>query len=155
MVSNTEYDVCPICFEVMDGNKDTKILQCRHKYHVTCILGWFIRCGSCPMCRSIVPYHEIINNDLSLDLIDELMLSEEFILFAEAYDFSDNVRRRYMETVFNKHRGNVILAFSKYQSLDPQFIIDYIDVLDIKSIYKRQCELRLKKCVVDRLRKKI
>ena len=42
-------DYCAICFE--NFTKDSKILECKHKYHIKCIDKWFNTHLNCPICR--------------------------------------------------------------------------------------------------------
>jgi len=52
--SDTEYsdsETCPICIEPFNESEDNLILDCKHKFHVHCILSWFEKDLSCPICR--------------------------------------------------------------------------------------------------------
>lgn len=50
---------CPICYEPLElGRFCTKVVACRHTFHVTCAKRWFRNNesnGCCPMCR-----HQVI-----------------------------------------------------------------------------------------------
>ena len=41
---------CPICLEEFGDN--TKILECAHKYHISCIDEWLNEHNNCPICRN-------------------------------------------------------------------------------------------------------
>ena len=58
-------NICSICFEIIDNkNLNYKILECKHKFHTTCIKKWFLENhkklfddiylnGKCPLCRNL------------------------------------------------------------------------------------------------------
>ena len=58
MDSSEEFDECVICLE--DLKENIVILNCKHRYHYSCLQRWFIKKKSlsCPMCRG---ESEIIN----------------------------------------------------------------------------------------------
>ena len=46
---------CAICSETESHEKQSSvILNCRHKFHPTCLKKWLTIRGSCPMCRACV-----------------------------------------------------------------------------------------------------
>jgi hypothetical protein len=49
---------CPICSEYFLDEKviGTVVeLPCKHRYHKNCILNWFDKSDTCPICREVVP----------------------------------------------------------------------------------------------------
>jgi hypothetical protein len=42
---------CAVCHESFNGTEDAKLFPCGHFYHAECILQWFERQLSCPLCR--------------------------------------------------------------------------------------------------------
>jgi len=47
-----EENICSICYESLDNNKDTYKLECNHNYHAECIIKWFrTKKSNCPMCN--------------------------------------------------------------------------------------------------------
>ncbi|KAK7256699.1 hypothetical protein RIF29_30156 [Crotalaria pallida] len=44
-------DNCAICLQEFVTGSDAARLPCSHVYHDTCIMEWFVQCGTCPMCR--------------------------------------------------------------------------------------------------------
>jgi len=55
----TSYDgddvQCSICLNNITSGQDTTSLSCDHKFHSHCIQRWFIRNGTCPVCRAEQP----------------------------------------------------------------------------------------------------
>ncbi len=49
---NEEKDICSICYDELPKAKTT--LKCGHSYCTGCILKWFQRNDTCPMCRAVV-----------------------------------------------------------------------------------------------------
>lgn len=52
--SSKESDMCVICIEPLQSKQTTIILECNHIYHKNCILDWFNKELTCPMCRKPV-----------------------------------------------------------------------------------------------------
>ena len=52
--SSKESDTCVICIEPLQSKQTTIILDCNHIYHKDCILDWFNKELTCPMCRKPV-----------------------------------------------------------------------------------------------------
>lgn len=44
-------NLCPICLDTIDSEKDCLTLKCNHKYHKKCIKRWFKQKQICPYCR--------------------------------------------------------------------------------------------------------
>ncbi|OIR57775.1 MAG: RING finger protein [Amphiamblys sp. WSBS2006] len=42
---------CPICFETIQAGTPQITLTCEHTYHPDCILEWFVKMDTCPLCR--------------------------------------------------------------------------------------------------------
>ena len=49
-------NLCPICLDTIDSDKDCVTLKCNHKYHKKCIKIWFKQKQICPYCR--MPHYE-------------------------------------------------------------------------------------------------
>ena len=47
--------ICSICLEEFNSEKEIAFLDCKHFYHMECIIKWIKKDASCPLCR---------NNDL-------------------------------------------------------------------------------------------
>lgn len=52
---------CSICFKLII--KDTKELECKHKFHTNCINNWLKQNKTCPICRKDVEYKNIEENN--------------------------------------------------------------------------------------------
>ena len=52
--SSKESETCVICIEPLHSKQTTIILDCNHIYHKNCILDWFNKELTCPMCRKPV-----------------------------------------------------------------------------------------------------
>ena len=48
---NGDVAMCAICREMFSSGESAKRLACTHLYHSKCILKWFDRNQSCPICR--------------------------------------------------------------------------------------------------------
>ncbi|XP_026662324.2 E3 ubiquitin-protein ligase AIRP1-like [Phoenix dactylifera] len=53
---------CPICLEEYDIENPKLILNCRHHYHMQCILQWMERSATCPTCNRVMTFDEIFYN---------------------------------------------------------------------------------------------
>ncbi|KAK1260304.1 RING-H2 finger protein ATL5 [Acorus gramineus] len=53
--SCVDEEACPICLERLDSEKDETMIitraPCGHMFHRNCIISWFKRKRTCPMCR--------------------------------------------------------------------------------------------------------
>lgn len=50
-VSNTQEELCSICFETFSPESRCRNLPCKHIFHKRCIDKWFKENVKCPMCR--------------------------------------------------------------------------------------------------------
>ena len=48
---NRDVAMCAVCGETFSSGESAKRLACTHLYHSKCILKWFDRNQSCPICR--------------------------------------------------------------------------------------------------------
>ena len=46
-------DLCSICIDDKSENKNWIQLDCKHKFHSTCIYSWFEKSFTCPNCRAL------------------------------------------------------------------------------------------------------
>ncbi len=47
-------DICSICIDNFSPRQMSIVLHCNHKFHKKCILEWFKKELTCPMCRTSV-----------------------------------------------------------------------------------------------------
>ncbi|KAG0454181.1 hypothetical protein HPP92_025485 [Vanilla planifolia] len=47
-------DVCPICLEGYDAQNPSITTQCKHHFHLSCILEWMERSSACPICDKVM-----------------------------------------------------------------------------------------------------
>ena len=50
-IDNNEPDMCSICLEEYNSTTKICILPCGHIHHKKCILEWYKKDKSCPICR--------------------------------------------------------------------------------------------------------
>lgn len=50
----TEDDVCPICLEEYDAENPCIITNCKHNFHLSCMLEWFERSSNCAVCDQLM-----------------------------------------------------------------------------------------------------
>ena len=50
-IENNEPHMCSVCLEEYNSNTKICILPCGHIYHKKCILEWYNKDKSCPLCR--------------------------------------------------------------------------------------------------------
>lgn len=70
--SNIKQDnECIICFYQINNNKDKIIFDCKHTYHLNCILNWKLKINKiiCPICENNTDYViiEKENNNLFIN----------------------------------------------------------------------------------------
>jgi hypothetical protein len=44
--------ICSICLDDFNSEKEVIFLDCKHIYHMECIIEWINKDASCPLCRS-------------------------------------------------------------------------------------------------------
>lgn len=54
-----EEDVCPTCFEDYDAENPRIITKCNHQFHLSCILEWMERKGTCPICSQEMDFEAL------------------------------------------------------------------------------------------------
>ena len=55
---------CSICCGEISQSHGRYVTRCNHEYHLECILPWFMKSTTCPLCRSYD-----IKNPLSFELV--------------------------------------------------------------------------------------
>lgn len=55
--NHDQYESCPVCTESMQ-DREVVTLDCGHAFHAVCVVEWFRRKGSCPLCRDNVDPEE-------------------------------------------------------------------------------------------------
>ncbi|KAL8159974.1 hypothetical protein V2J09_001511 [Rumex salicifolius] len=56
--ASEEEDCCPICLEDYDADNPKWVTNCKHEYHLSCILEWKERSDQCPVCdKKMTLYH--------------------------------------------------------------------------------------------------
>ena len=46
-----ENNFCSVCLSSFEDGDVLKVLPCKHFFHKVCLDPWFIKEGSCPICR--------------------------------------------------------------------------------------------------------
>ena len=157
-------DACPICMQRDDDA--AYVLTCGHLFHADCIKQWLCKVPSCPLCRQEEQLCSTCN--ISTDKSCSFPISEsdipsmfalsEFLELIKVQDLSDVLRRGfcdfgYLYGVTRETYLLVMALFSKYQTLDDDFIEDYYGDLDIHEIYNRRDELLLSPDLVNDMQK--
>lgn len=59
-----DYDnLCPICYDQIEGNSGYTLEECNHKFHTQCIVRWLrSEHSNCPMCNGVVNQNQRIYN---------------------------------------------------------------------------------------------
>lgn len=53
-INDKDNDTCAICIEPFSSKNTNIILDCGHKFHSSCIITWFKKELTCPICRKPV-----------------------------------------------------------------------------------------------------
>ncbi|CAL1395176.1 unnamed protein product [Linum trigynum] len=51
-------DECPICLEEYDSQNPRTDMQCKHYFHLPCVLEWAQRSAACPICNKEFVFDE-------------------------------------------------------------------------------------------------
>jgi hypothetical protein len=79
-----EHEHCSICFESCNDNQQACCqLECKHKFHTSCIFKWMSKNNSCPLCRKKANQHHkpeirMPSTDLMWILTNDSQLQEQF-----------------------------------------------------------------------------
>ncbi|CAN0847700.1 E3 ubiquitin-protein ligase RHF2A [Linum grandiflorum] len=57
-------DACSICLDDFTSNDPSTLTNCRHEYHLQCILEWCQRSSDCPMCLQAVSLKDPSSQEL-------------------------------------------------------------------------------------------
>lgn len=60
--SSDDEDVCCICLDSFVNNGAVVYTVCSHRFHRSCITGCFDHDGRCPLCRSNIAGHQLLNS---------------------------------------------------------------------------------------------
>lgn len=75
---------CPICMDPIDGNKNSVVTECGHKFHCSCLMKNSCHNGfDCPMCRATMV------EDMEEDDDDEEQEEEEYEYHNSMSDYSE------------------------------------------------------------------
>lgn len=65
----SEEDLCSVCLDNYNINKEKRKIGCGHKFHKDCLDKWFVNNSTCPMCRILIDKNDnVVNLEKSLDL---------------------------------------------------------------------------------------
>ena len=53
-INDKDDDTCAICIESFSNKSTNIILDCGHKFHSACIISWFEKELTCPICRKSI-----------------------------------------------------------------------------------------------------
>jgi len=88
---------CPICMDPIDGNKNSVVTECGHKFHCSCLMKNSCHNGfDCPMCRSAMV--EEMEEDDDEDEEDEEYYSEDDS-DAEGSETDENADRENIDVI--------------------------------------------------------
>ena len=88
---------CPICMDPIDGNKNSVVTECGHKFHCSCLMKNSCHNGfDCPMCRSAM-VEEMVEDD-DEDEEDEEYYSEDDS-DAEGSETDENADRENIDVI--------------------------------------------------------
>lgn len=59
LTDDEDEDVCPTCLEIYNDENPKMFLQCGHHFHYPCVLEWFQRKDTCPVCDSKVQMDDL------------------------------------------------------------------------------------------------
>jgi hypothetical protein len=54
------YEECPICFDLLDTTQEVCTLECKHQFHLDCLIDWYRRPHSNYKCPNCYTRREII-----------------------------------------------------------------------------------------------
>ncbi|XP_039045533.1 E3 ubiquitin-protein ligase RHF2A-like isoform X1 [Hibiscus syriacus] len=57
-------DACSICLEEFSGNDPSTVTNCKHGFHLQCILEWCQRSSQCPMCWQAISLKDPASQEL-------------------------------------------------------------------------------------------
>ena len=101
-------DLCPICLDTIDSNKDSITLKCNHKYHKKCINRWFKQKQICPYCR--MPHYEFYTAKQVF-----------FPYLKQKISFGDDklfIKTMFKTVTYDYKRIKKIICYKRYMSLE-------------------------------------
>ncbi|CAK9270094.1 unnamed protein product [Sphagnum jensenii] len=98
-------DACSICLESFCDEDPATVTNCRHEYHLQCILEWSQRSKECPMCWQALSLKDPDSQDLLAAVADERALRRNKVRVSSIHQ-----RSSVEESEFHQ----VILLFSSY-----------------------------------------
>ncbi|XP_039070228.1 E3 ubiquitin-protein ligase RHF2A-like [Hibiscus syriacus] len=57
-------DACSICLEEFSENNPSTVTNCKHEFHLQCILEWCQRSSQCPMCWQVISLEDPASQEL-------------------------------------------------------------------------------------------
>lgn len=84
------HELCSICLENFCDEKEIHTTPCKHSFHHTCVLKWFLVSDKCPYCRTIIKKKRENNIDLRRISYDTIQLFHDHEFY---YFYYEEVRK--------------------------------------------------------------
>jgi hypothetical protein len=138
-------ETCPICFDVLETDKNITITNCKHRFCSQCILKHASQSNTCPYCREELYMTQLINivedDEITLgdeDTDDEITLGDEDTDDEENEDdqyseYDDNEGLDNIDKIINtmqhtySYKDLVVLLLQRYNDNDAKYTSDHVD----------------------------
>lgn len=137
-----EQDICSICFEDFSDN-NCYTLECKHKFHTSCILKWFRNDNStCPLCKDSHTYDNL-SYWTKIDTISEIKkLGRKKCCPPEIKKILDKIKKQ------KKNEKEYIKKFKEFKTKYKAEILEYNKFKTSKYKYKRNIR-RLERSLIN------
>ncbi|XP_059654517.1 E3 ubiquitin-protein ligase RHF1A-like [Cornus florida] len=111
-VANDNYeDACSMCLEPFNTDDPASITNCKHEYHLQCILEWSQRSKECPICWQLLVLEDPASQELLAAVENKRSLRSRHKIrhthggyeidrkaFADDSDFDERIMRHFAAT---------------------------------------------------------
>ena len=88
-IDNCECDICSIC---LSPRKIEKYIcpKCKNKFHLICIIKWFNKSNTCPICRTKINSIKLTDQINNLNNFNDIVTTNQVV---NEINYSDNLFR--------------------------------------------------------------
>ena len=107
----TEQTDCPICFDTIDGVKNSVTTECGHRFHANCLMKNISHNGfGCPCCRSQMVEELVESDDEENEHDEEIDDDEEEEITRSSTFITDDFPLRGLRLMMNRVEGTEMEA---------------------------------------------
>ncbi|XP_062108423.1 E3 ubiquitin-protein ligase RHF1A isoform X2 [Humulus lupulus] len=118
-----EEDFCSICLEPFNSHDPATITNCKHEYHLHCILEWSQRSKECPICWQLLSLKDSISQELLVAVGKERPLRSRRMSNFQVIDDEDEDGDSDSHLTAAANRARLGREIHRHSGLDPSQVL--------------------------------